>query len=75
MNVKQQEWTQKKCDQLKEYIKSNFPLSEEQWESVSEYISKVVELSKGNTEVRSALFDTVEPYQKKAEEMFRSEGQ
>ena len=69
MDVKQQEWTQKKCDQLKEYIEKNFPLSEEQWESVAECISKVVELAKGNTEVRSALFDTVEPYQKKAEEL------
>lgn len=69
MDVKQQEWTQKKCDQLKEYIGKNFPLSEEQWESVAEYIGKVVELAKGNTEVRGALFDTVEPYQKKAEEL------
>ena len=74
MDIKQQEWTQKKCDQLKEYIENNFPLSEEQWESVAEYISKVVELAKGNTEVRSALFDTVESYQKKAEELYRVEG-
>lgn len=74
MDVKQQEWTQKKCDQLKEYIEKNFPLSEEQWESVAEYIGKVVELAKGNAEVRSALFDTVEPYQKKAEELYRVEG-
>jgi len=73
MDVKQQEWTQKKCDQLKEYIEKNFPLSEEQWESVAEYISKVVELAKGNTEVRSALFDTVEPYQKKVEEIMKYE--
>lgn len=74
MDVKQQQWTQKKCDQIKEYIESNFPLAEEQWESVAEYIGKVVELAKGNTEVRDALFDTVEPYQKKAEELYRVEG-
>ena len=74
MDAKQQEWTQKKCGQLKEYIEKNFPLSEEQWESVAEFIGKVVSLSKGNAEVRSALFDTVEPYQKKAEELLRLEG-
>lgn len=74
MDEKQKKWTQGKCDQLKKYIETNFPLTEEQWESVSEYISKVVDLSKGNTEVRSALFDTVEPYQKKAEELLRLEG-
>lgn len=69
MDAKQKEWTQKKCDQLKEYIEKNFPLSEEQWESVAEFIDKVVSLAKGNTEVRSALFDVAEPYQKKAEEL------
>lgn len=69
MDEKQKEWTQKKCDQLKEYIENHFPLSEQQWESVAEFIDKVVSLAKGNVEVRSALFDTVEPYQKKAEEL------
>ena len=74
MDVKQQEWMQKKCGQLKEYMENSFPLSDEQWESVAEFIDKVVSLAKGNKEVRSALFDTVEPYQKKAEELLRLEG-
>ena len=69
MNEKQQRWTQNKCDRLNNYIKNKFPLSKEQWESVADYIDKIVEMSKGNSEVRSALFDTVEPYQRKAEEL------
>lgn len=73
MDAKQQKWTRDKCDQLRQYIENYFPLSEKQWESVENYIDKIVELAKGNKEVRSALFDTVEPYQKKAEELFESE--
>lgn len=67
MNDKQKAWTQSKCDGLKQYIDQYSPLSEEQWESVADYIEKVVSLSKDNAEVRNALFDTIEPYQKRAE--------
>ena len=74
MDAKQQKWTRDKCDQLRQYIDNYFPLSEEQWESVGNYIEKIVELAKGNKEVRSALFDTVELYQKKAEELLKNAG-
>lgn len=69
MNDKQRQWTQSKCDELKRYMDQHFPLSDEQWESVADYIEKVVNLAKGNVEVRSALFDVVEIYQRKSEEM------
>ena len=69
MNDKQKAWTQSKCGELEQYIDNHFPLSDEQWQSVADYIEKVVGLSKGNAEVRSALFDTIEQYQKKAEEI------
>ena len=70
MNDKQKAWTQSKCDGLKQYIDQYSPLSEEQWESVADYIEKVVSLAKGHEEeVRNALFDTIEPYQKRAEEI------
>lgn len=69
MNEEQKKWTQSKCDGLKQYMDQYLPLSEEQWESVADYIEKVVNLAKGNTEVRSALFDLIEPYQKRAEGM------
>lgn len=74
MNEKQKVWTQSKCNELKKYLDQHFPLSDEQWESVADYIGRVVELSKGNTEVRSTLFDTVEPYQRKAEELMKQHG-
>lgn len=69
MNEKQIDWTLNKCNELKDYMESHWPLSEEQWESVADYIEKVVNLAKGNEEVRSALFDLIEPYQKRAEVM------
>lgn len=69
MNSEQQKWTADKCNQLKQYINQYFPLSDEQWESVADYIAKIVDLAKGNAEVRTALFDTVGPYQKKSEEI------
>ncbi len=68
MNKKQQEWTKDKCDYLKQYLEKQNPLSEEQWDSVVDYIEKIVELAKGNEEVRSALFDVIEFYQKEAED-------
>lgn len=67
MNDKQKAWTQSKCGELKQYMDQHWPLSDEQWQSVADYIEKVVNLSKGNTEVRNALFDVIEPYQIRAE--------
>lgn len=69
MNDKQKEWAQSKRSDLKQYMDQHFPLSDEQWESVAEYIAKVVDLAKGNAEVRDSLFDVIEPYQKRAEEI------
>ena len=71
MNDKQIEWTLNKCDELKNYMESRWPVSEAQRSEVVDYIGKVVELSKGNAEVRNTLFDLVEAYQKKAEEMLK----
>ncbi len=67
MDDKQKAWTQSKCDELKQYVDRHWPLSDEQWDSVAEYIEKVVNLSKGNDEVRNAFFDLIQPYQRKAE--------
>ena len=67
MNNKQIDWTLNRCNELKDYMESRWPLSEKQWESVSDYIEKVVDMAKGNAEVRNTLFDLVEAYQKQAE--------
>lgn len=69
MNDKQKAWTQSKCNELKQYIDQHFPLSEAQWDSVADYIKKIVDLAKWNGEVRDMLFNLIEPYQRKAEEM------
>ena len=69
MNEKQQKWINGKIEFMKMRIETNWPLSDEQWDSVADYIEKVVNLSKGNAEVRSALFDVIEPYQIRAEEI------
>lgn len=65
MNEKQQEWTKDKCNRLKQYLEQENPASDEQWDSVVDYIEKIVKLAKGNTEVRSALFDVIDSYQKR----------
>ena len=69
MNIKQQQWTQNKCEQLKTYLEQSFPLTQEQWESVADYITKIVDMAKGNAEVRKAFFDVVEQYEIKEREM------
>lgn len=74
MNEKQQSWTKTQCSILKSYLESVPVLSEQVAESVDGYISVVSKVAKGcESEVRSALFDVVEPYQYKAEEMMRNE--
>ena len=51
MNNEQIRWTQSKCDMLRQYLDQHFPLTDEQWESVANYIEKIVDLSKGNPDV------------------------
>lgn len=65
MNEKQIKWTKSKCGELEKYIKNHFPLSDEQWESVTDYVKKVVDMSNENAEVRAALFDVIEIYDRK----------
>ena len=72
MNDKQWKWTKARCNELGIYLKTNSPLSQGQWDSVGGYIEIIVSLSGSskeiNAEVRSALFDVVEPYERKEQE-------
>ena len=68
MNDKQREWTVRHCNELKAYLDQMQVLTDEISEAVVGYINVIVSLSKGNDEVRNALFDLIEPYQRKAEE-------
>jgi hypothetical protein len=75
MNEKQQNWTKTQCNILKNYLDSILVLSDKHADAVAGYIAVVSKVAKGcESEVRSALFDVVEPYQRKAEEMMRNEG-
>ncbi|MGN0352419.1 MAG: hypothetical protein ACI4ES_12270 [Roseburia sp.] len=68
MNEKQQQWLNDKIEFMKKQIEANWPLTEEAWEQVAEYIEKVVNLSKGNAEVRTALLRVAEHYTIKEEQ-------
>lgn len=70
MDIKQQNWTRTQCNMLKNYLDSIPVLSDKVADAVAGYIVVVSKVAKGcESEVRSALFDTVEPYQRKAEEL------
>lgn len=72
MNEKQQNWTRTQCNILKIYLDSITVLADKHADEIAGYIAVVSKVAKGcETEVRSALFDTVEPYQKKAEELMK----
>lgn len=66
MTPKQKAWTDKQINLIIDPIKKVGPLSmtDEQWEAVNNRIDHVIRLAKGNKEVREALFDAIEPYDK-----------
>lgn len=68
MTEAQQKWVDKRILELKSTIERKWPLSQSDWNSLADTIAKIVDMAKGNAEVRRALFDFIEPYQKKAEE-------
>ena len=67
MNEEQKKWTNAHCKELKIYLEQSGSLTDAQSEVVIGYIDVIVALSKGNEEVRNALFDVIEPYQIRAE--------
>ena len=73
MNEKQQNWTKTQCNILKTYLDSIPGLTDQEAETIAGYIQVVAKVAKGcEKEVCNALFDVVEPYQRKAEEMMRN---
>lgn len=73
MNEKQKRWTNTQCAILKNYLDDTPVLSDKVAEEVAGYIAVVSKVAKGcEAEVRSALFDLIEPYQKQAEKELMS---
>lgn len=73
MNDEQKKWAQARCNELKQYIDKNFPLADEQWQSVINYIAEIVKLSKENKEIQNMLFDLVDVYQAKEKELLSAQ--
>lgn len=74
MNEKQQKWINAQCAILKKFLDSIPVLTNEDADVVAGYIAVVSIVATGcESEVRNALFDVVEPYQRKAEEMMKNE--
>lgn len=71
MNDAQKKWTQKKIDAMQQYMESHFPLTDEQWNSVTDTISKIVTEAKGNAEVREMLLDFISAWDLKGREYER----
>lgn len=69
MTEAQQKWVDKRISELKSTIERKWPLSQSDWNSLADTIAKIVDMAKGNSEVRKALFDVVEQYEIKEREM------
>ena len=63
MTQDQQRWTEGRIRLLREEIERKWPLSDRDWESLTEAVGRLIELSKRHQEVRSALFDLLEEYE------------
>jgi hypothetical protein len=62
MNEQQKKWTENHCEELRTYLKNHPNLTDKECEAATGYVSVVVSLSKDNKEVRSALFDVLEEF-------------
>lgn len=65
MNERQQEWVKNHCEELRTYLKNHPNLTDEECKAATGYVSVVVSLSKDNNEVRSALFDVLEEFDRR----------
>lgn len=70
MSESQMSWTLDKCEQVRNFIKSNYPLNEKQWESVADYIAAMSEKATGfSSEVRGMLHDAADETEQELSKM------
>jgi len=62
MDEQQKKWTKTRCDELRKFFETYPNPSDEDYENIAGHIAFVVSLAKGNKEVRSALFDVLEEF-------------
>lgn len=65
MNEKQKNWIENHCNELKTYLSSHVNLTDNEFAAAVGYVEVVVSLAKGNAEVRSALFDVLEEFDRR----------
>ena len=66
MNEQQTKWLNEKIKFMQDQIEKNWPLSDSQWSVIADTIEKIITQSKNNVEVRKALHDFIEVYDRKA---------
>ena len=66
MDMQQREWTERHCNELKAYLSSHVNINEEISTAAIGYVSVIVSLAKGSDEVRNALFDVLEEFDKRS---------
>mgnify|MGYP000361559549 CR=1 FL=1 len=74
LNNAQREWLNKKKDFIDQQISKFYPLTDEQWQHVTDIVDDTVKKAKGHeAEVRKELFDLMEKWERKEKEGVRDE--
>lgn len=74
LNDAQREWLNKKKDFINQQISKFYPLTDEQWQHVTDILDDTVKKAKGHeAEVRKELFDLVEKWDRKEKEGVQDE--
>ena len=72
LNNAQREWLNKKKDFIDQQISKFYPLTDEQWQHVTDIVDDTVKKAKGHeAEVRKELFDLMEKWERKEKEGVR----
>lgn len=64
----QEKWIKNKENQLTQLIQNNWPLSDDDWTFVADFLTKTMTLARDNEEIRKRLLDILEFYDKKDKE-------
>lgn len=64
----QEKWIKNKENQLTQLIQNNWPLSDDDWAFVADFLTKTMTLARDNEEIRKRLLDILEFYDKKDKE-------
>ena len=67
LNSAQREWIDKQKNFINQQINNNYPLSDSQWQQVTDTVDGIIKKAKGHEEeVRKEMFDLIEKWDRKA---------